>query len=86
MPIRALMLVSPHCRYTGMDGVYTHTVKYEKDAACPMCSASVPFEVSSKHTLQQVRHCSLVMQCSAMSLLCREVKALGCSYGQIDCL
>ena len=42
------------CRYTGMEGVYTHTVKYEKDPACPMCSASVPFRVSSKDTLQQV--------------------------------
>ena len=37
-----------------MEGVYTHTVKYEKDSACPMCSASVPFRVSSKDTLQQV--------------------------------
>ena len=37
-----------------MEGVYTHTVKYEQDPACPMCSASVPFKVSSKDTLQQV--------------------------------
>ena len=42
------------CRYTGMEGVYTHTVKYEKDPACPMCSASVPLRVSSRDTLQQV--------------------------------
>ena len=55
-----------------MDGVYTHTVKYEKDAACPMCSASVPFEVSSKDTLQQVRHCILVMRGSAILLPCRK--------------
>ncbi len=37
-----------------MEGVYTHTVKYEKDPACPMCSASVPFEVASTDTLEKV--------------------------------
>lgn len=41
-----------------MEGVYTHTVKYEKDPACPMCSASVPFEVASIDTLEKV--CFLV--------------------------
>ena len=39
-----------------MEGVYTHTVKYEKDPACPMCSASVPFEVASTDSLEKVRH------------------------------
>ena len=51
------------CRYTGMEGVYTHTVKYEKDPACPMCSASVPFEVASTDTLEKVR-CILCWQCT----------------------
>lgn len=37
-----------------MDGVYTHTVAYEQDPACPICSSSVPFETHSTHTLQQV--------------------------------
>lgn len=40
-------------RYVGLDGVYTHTVAYERDPACPICSPSVPFEVESTSTLQQ---------------------------------
>ena len=42
-----------YCRYMGTEGVYTHTVAYERDAACPMCSAGVPFSVRSSDTLQQ---------------------------------
>lgn len=42
-------------RYVGTDGVYTHTVAYERDAACPMCSAGVPFRVRPSDTLQQAR-------------------------------
>lgn len=42
------------CRYVGADGVYTHTVAYERDAACTVCSSSVPFEIASTDTLQQV--------------------------------
>jgi hypothetical protein len=38
-----------------MDGVYTHTVAYERDAACPICAAPAPFETHSRHTLQQAR-------------------------------
>ena len=41
-------------RYVGLDGVYTHTVAYERDPACQICSPSVPFEVASTDTLQQV--------------------------------
>lgn len=59
-----------------MEGVYTHTVKYEKDAACPMCSASVPFEVSSKDTLQQVRRCILAMRCCAVLAALQEVESI----------
>ena len=40
--------------YVGLDGVYTHTVAYERDPACQICSPSVPFEVASTDTLQQV--------------------------------
>ncbi|KAK9824971.1 hypothetical protein WJX81_001255 [Elliptochloris bilobata] len=40
--------------YVGTEGVYTHTVAYERDAACPMCSAGVPFRVRPSDTLQQV--------------------------------
>ncbi len=39
----------------GTEGVYTHTVAYERDAACAMCSAGVPFRVRASDTLQQVR-------------------------------
>ena len=38
-----------------MDGVYTHTVAYEREAACAICSAPAPFETHSRHTLQQAR-------------------------------
>jgi len=42
-------------RYVGTEGVYTHTVAYDRDAACPMCSAGVPFRVRPSDTLQQAR-------------------------------
>jgi len=45
----------PARRYVGTEGVYTHTVAYERDAACAMCSAGVPFRVRASDTLQQVR-------------------------------
>lgn len=44
-----------HCRrYTGAEGVYTHTVAYERDAACLECSPAAPLEVPHDATLQQV--------------------------------
>ncbi len=45
----------PARRYVGTEGVYTHTVAYERDAACAMCSAGVPFRVRASDTLQQAR-------------------------------
>ena len=41
-------------RYTGAEGVYTHTVAYERDAACLECSPAAPLEVPHDATLQQV--------------------------------
>ena len=32
--------------YTGNDGVYTHTVKYERDSMCPVCSPGVPLRLA----------------------------------------
>lgn len=32
--------------YTGGDGVYSHTVKYERDPACPVCSPGIPMSMS----------------------------------------
>lgn len=62
-----------------MEGVYTHTVKYEKDPACPMCSASVPFKVASKDTLHQVWHPYLFQQCNCPLLHCFMCSAgVGC--------
>ncbi|BDA43199.1 NEDD8-activating enzyme E1 catalytic subunit [Coccomyxa sp. Obi] len=46
--------INNYMMYVGADGVYTHTVAYERDAACTVCSSSVPFEVASTDTLQQV--------------------------------
>ena len=55
------------CRYVGTDGVYTHTVAYEKDPTCPICSAGVPFEVDPQLTLKEVgvRHIAI---CSPVRL------------------
>lgn len=40
--------------YVGTEGVYTHTVAYEKDPACPICSPGVPFTVQPSLTLREV--------------------------------
>lgn len=39
--------------YMGGAGIYTHTVAYERDATCPVCSL-VPLSVDGESTLQQV--------------------------------
>jgi hypothetical protein len=38
----------------GSQGIYTHTVSYEKDDACPVCSAGVLLHAPADATLQQV--------------------------------
>ena len=40
--------------YNGSDGVYTHTVAYEKDPDCPMCSPGVAMELPKESTLSDV--------------------------------
>jgi NEDD8-activating enzyme E1 len=40
--------------YSGTDGVYTHTAKYERDPADPACGAGVAVSISADMTLQQV--------------------------------
>ena len=40
--------------YVGTSGVYTHTVKYEKDEACELCSAGRRVAVSKDATLSDV--------------------------------
>jgi hypothetical protein len=39
----------------GSQGIYTHTVSYEKDESCPVCSAGVLVTAPLDATLQQVR-------------------------------
>ena len=41
-------------RYMGSQGIYTHTVPYERDTDCPICGSGVPLEVEADMTLQQV--------------------------------
>lgn len=41
------------CRYVGTDGIYTHTVEYERDPACLICSSGVPLHAPTSSTLQQ---------------------------------
>jgi metal-dependent hydrolase (beta-lactamase superfamily II) len=43
------------CRYTGSQGIYTHTVAYERNAQCPVCSPGVELNAPADSTLQQVR-------------------------------
>lgn len=49
--------------YNGTDGVYTHTVKYERDPTDPACSAGTAVHIQPDMTLKQVRllhvHCAL---------------------------
>mmetsp|Transcript_17998 Transcript_17998/g.50362 ORF Transcript_17998/g.50362 Transcript_17998/m.50362 type:complete len:133 (+) Transcript_17998:181-579(+) len=40
--------------YVGSGGVYTHTVAYERDTSCPICSAGLPIEMHPSATLQQL--------------------------------
>lgn len=40
--------------YVGSEGIYTHTVAYERDPQCPVCSAGVPLSVASDTTLEAV--------------------------------
>lgn len=40
--------------YMGSQGIYTYTVAYEKDEACPVCSAGVMLQAPADATLQQV--------------------------------
>ena len=40
--------------YSGTDGVYTHTVKYERDTGDPACGAGVALHINPDMTLQQV--------------------------------
>ena len=60
-PIHALSLPrnglsnSPPLRYMGSQGIYTHTVAYERDADCPICGCGVPLGIDPDMTLQQVR-------------------------------
>eukprot|EP00873_Tetraselmis_striata_P019120 jgi/Tetstr1/439384/TSEL_027819.t1 len=39
--------------YVGSGGVYTHTVAYEKDPSCAICSAGLPLDASPGMTLQE---------------------------------
>ena len=41
-------------RFNGTRGVYTHTVAYDRDAACPVCSAGVAVELPEDATLAQL--------------------------------
>ncbi len=46
---------TPARRYTGSQGIYTHTVAYERDPHCPVCSPGVQVAVQQSATLQEVR-------------------------------
>lgn len=51
--------------YMGSDGVYTHTVPYERDSNCLMCGAGLPLPAADDMTLEQVHplmHDSVMQQ------------------------
>lgn len=45
----------PWCRYAGSQGIYTHTVAYERNPQCPVCSPGIELTAPADSTLQQVR-------------------------------
>jgi ubiquitin-activating enzyme E1 C len=45
---------SIHNRYSGPDGVYTHTFAHERDPSCPVCSPGVSIEAPLQSTLREV--------------------------------
>jgi hypothetical protein len=50
-----LLLLLLCCRYAGSQGIYTHTVAYERNEQCPVCSPGVELNAPASSTLQQVR-------------------------------
>ncbi len=40
--------------YMGAEGIYTHTVAYEKDAECAQCGAGICLSVGGEKTLEEV--------------------------------
>ncbi len=65
--------------YVGSDGIYTHTVAYERDPDCPVCSAGVVVTVSKDATLQRVME---VMMGDAR--LGERLKAPSLSFGNLN--
>jgi len=61
--------------YMGAEGIYTHTVKYEKDAECPVCSSGISLTISESKTLAELidvvsAHASVKGNISAPSISC----------------
>ncbi len=67
-------------RYTGGDGIYTLTTKYERDPDCLECSAAVVFEVRPDITLREVRYTSslVVSQRAARLVIVARIVHLSC--------
>ena len=41
-------------RYMGGEGIYTHTVAYEKDPQCMVCSSGISMIISESKTLEEL--------------------------------
>ncbi|GAX80134.1 hypothetical protein CEUSTIGMA_g7572.t1 [Chlamydomonas eustigma] len=56
--IKIVTMCSPglnnYMMYMGSQGIYTHTVAYERDPKCPICSPGVPLDVEQSMTLKEV--------------------------------
>jgi len=53
--------------YVGTDGVYSHTVEYEKDSSCMMCSPGIAHEMSLNATLEDFMTSIVAAHADALS-------------------
>eukprot|EP00270_Netrium_digitus_P018010 TRINITY_DN6773_c0_g1_i1.p1 TRINITY_DN6773_c0_g1~~TRINITY_DN6773_c0_g1_i1.p1 ORF type:complete len:460 (-),score=121.14 TRINITY_DN6773_c0_g1_i1:120-1460(-) len=65
--------------YIGSHGVYSHTVAYEKDPNCAICSAGIPFSLKASTTLQQFIDLLLVDERLKEKIAKPSVSFHGCS-------
>lgn len=62
--------------YVGSNGVYTHTVEYEKDPECLICSPGISLHCLERSTLQDV-----IDRLQALPILQGKLSAPSISYG-----
>lgn len=61
-------------RYSGSDGIYSHTVKYDRDEECSVCSPGVPMTIDPQITLSQVRLSHFEHKLHELNLVYRRIE------------